>query len=242
MLKLNNVYIKHGEREIIKNISFSLYKGESLSIIGPSGCGKSTLLLAIANLKDIEKGSIIDEFKDSSLILQNNSLFPWKNIKENIELGILQSNKDKSSREDIIRDISERLNITHILNKLPSQVSGGEKQRAAVARALCINPKLLLMDEPTSALDLINKENFQNLLLEIQKSYDIASIIVTHNIEEAVILGKKVAIMDDGEIKKIIDNPFYGQAHVRKSYEFFNMCNEIREELEVLGGLDNEEK
>lgn len=235
MLELKNVYVNYGKRDIIKNISFSLYKGETLSIIGPSGCGKSTLLLAIAKLNEISKGEIVDTFNDSGLILQNNSLFPWKTIRKNIELGLTQRSIDKNKIDEIVYSVSEKLKITHILDKLPSQVSGGEKQRASVARILSFKPQLLLMDEPTSALDSINKENFQNVLLDIQNKYNIASIIVTHNIEEAVILGKNIAIMNDGEIIKIIKNPYYGQAHIRKSYEIFNKCNEIRSYLEELG-------
>ncbi|MGL5352609.1 MAG: ABC transporter ATP-binding protein [Clostridium sp.] len=235
MLEVKNLYVGYGERDILKNISFSLSKGETISIIGPSGCGKSTLLLTIADLKKFNKGEINDSFKDKGLILQNHGLFPWKTIKENIELGLISKGTSKDEIEIKVNEIAGNLKITHVLEKYPSQVSGGEKQRAAVARVLVLNPELLLMDEPSSALDSINKEIFQNLLCKIQKQYNMGYIIVTHNIEEAVILGQKIAIMINGEIKSIIENPCYGRQEIRKTYEFFDKCTEIRVLLESLG-------
>lgn len=232
MLEVKNLYKSYGERNILKNISFSLDKGETLSIIGPSGCGKSTLLLSLAELNEISSGEIKDKFRDKALILQNNSLFPWKTIKQNIELGLISRKFSKVDINKEINLIAEDLNITHILDKYPSEVSGGERQRAAVARSLVLNPDLLLLDEPSSALDSINKEKFQNLLCKLQEKYNMAYIIVTHNIEEAVVLGKKIAVMNNGKIKKIIDNPYYGRHDIRKSYEFFDKCNEVREYLE----------
>ncbi len=232
MLEVKNLYKSYGERNILKNISFSLDKGETLSIIGPSGCGKSTLLLSLAELNDITNGEIKDKFRDKALILQNNSLFPWKTIKQNIELGLISRRFSKVDINKEINLIAEDLNITHILDKYPSEVSGGERQRAAVARSLVLNPDLLLLDEPSSALDSINKEKFQNLLCKLQEKYNMVYIIVTHNIEEAVVLGKKIAVMSNGKIKKIIDNPYYGRHDIRKSYEFFDKCNEVREYLE----------
>ena len=232
MLEVKNIYVSYGEREILKNISFSLSKGETLSIIGPSGCGKSTLLLAIANQKEINHGNIVNEFKDTNLILQSNGLFPWKTIKENIKLGLIIRGRSKEKIEEAVEKIALDLSIEHILDKYPSEVSGGEKQRTALARALVLNSDLLLMDEPSSALDSINKENFQNILCKIQEEYKMSYIIVTHNIEEAVILGKKIAIIIDGEIKQVIDNEYYGQGNIRKSYKFFDKCNELRDALE----------
>lgn len=240
MLEVKNLYVNYGEREILKNISFSLYKGETLSIIGPSGCGKSTLLLSIANQKEIRYGNILNEFKDTNLILQNNGLFPWKTIKENIKLGLIVKGTSKEEMDNIIGKIALDLNIKHVLDKYPTEVSGGEKQRTALARALVLNSDLLLMDEPSSALDSINKENFQNILCKIQEDYNMSYIIVTHNIEEAVILGKKIAIIIDGEIKRVIDNEYYGQGNIRKSYKFFDKCNEIREVLEGFREKKNE--
>jgi ABC-type nitrate/sulfonate/bicarbonate transport system ATPase subunit len=235
MLEVKNLYVSYGERDILKNISFSLSKGETISIIGPSGCGKSTLLLSIANLKENTSGNISNKFKDTNLILQSNGLFPWKTIKENIQLGLIIKGISKDKIKKSTEKIALNLNIEHILDKYPSEVSGGEKQRTALARALVLDSDLLLMDEPSSALDSINKENFQNILCRIQKEYNMSYIIVTHNIEEAVILGKRIAIMIDGEIKKIIENPYYGQGSARKSYEFFDKCNELRAILEAYG-------
>lgn len=235
MLLVKNLYANYGERDILKNISFSLGKGETLSIIGPSGCGKSTLLLTLADLKEFNSGKVKDDFKDKGLILQNHGLFPWKTIKENILLGLITREILKEESEKLTKAIATSLNITNILNKYPAEVSGGERQRAAVARVLVLNPELLLMDEPSSALDSINKEVFQNILCKIQSEYNMSYIIVTHNIEEAVVLGKRIAVMVNGEIKSVIDNNCYGKNDIRKTYEFFDKCTEVRVLLETLG-------
>lgn len=240
MLKVKNLYVSYGERDILKNISFSLSKGETLSIIGPSGCGKSTLLLSIANQKDIKSGKVSNEFKNTNLILQSNGLFPWKTIKENIKLGLIVKGTPKEEMEKSIDKIALDLNIKHVLDKYPAEVSGGEKQRTALARALVLNSDLLLMDEPSSALDSMNKENFQNILCKIQEEYNMSYIVVTHNIEEAVVLGKNIVIINNGEIKRIINNEYYGQGNIRKSYKFFDKCNEVREALEGVRDQKNE--
>lgn len=230
MLVLDKLGLKIEQRNILTDISFSLKEDETISIIGPSGCGKSTLLLTIADLKNNFTGRLENTFENTALILQGYGIFPWKTIRENIELVLKDINKKSKNR--LIEEIAKSLNINHILDSYPENISGGEKQRAAVARSLALKPKLLLMDEPTSALDSINKENLQNIILDIQKKHKISVILVTHNIEEAVILGKKIGIMKDGMIVKIIDNQYYGMSEIRKNYDFFDKCNEIREILE----------
>lgn len=230
MLVLDKLGLKIEQRNILTDISFSLKEDETISIIGPSGCGKSTLLLTIADLKNNFTGRLENTFENTALILQGYGIFPWKTIRENIELVLKDINKKSKNR--LIEQIAKSLNINHILDSYPENISGGEKQRAAVARSLALKPKLLLMDEPTSALDSINKENLQNIILDIQKKHKISVILVTHNIEEAVILGKKIVVMKDGMIVKIIDNQYYGMSEIRKNYDFFDKCNEIREILE----------
>ncbi|MGL4989894.1 MAG: ABC transporter ATP-binding protein [Sarcina sp.] len=230
MLNLDNLGLKIEGRNILTDISFSLKEDETISIIGPSGCGKSTLLLTIASLKDNFTGSFKNTFENTALILQGYGIFQWKTIRENIALVLKDMNKKNKNK--LIEEIAKSLNIDHILDSYPENISGGEKQRAAVARSLALNPKLLLMDEPTSALDSINKENLQNIILDIQRKHKISFILVTHNIEEAVILGKRIAVMKDGMIVKFIENQYYGMNEIRKSYDFFDKCNEIREILE----------
>ncbi|HAX73726.1 MAG TPA: ABC transporter ATP-binding protein [Firmicutes bacterium] len=239
MLNIKNVAVTYPERDILKNISFSLNKGETIAIIGPSGCGKSTLLLALAGLKSISNGEISNTFSDSGLILQNHGLFPWKTVKKNLLLGLKSRKYCKEKMELKINEITTQLKINHLLHQYPNQLSGGEKQRVAVARVLVYNPELLLLDEPSSALDSLNKRNFQSLLLQIQKKYGMSYIIVTHDIEEAVFLGQKVFVMQDGEIKSVIENQCYHQVD-RKSYDFFDKCNEVRSELEKFGVIGDE--
>ncbi|MGL4772722.1 MAG: ABC transporter ATP-binding protein, partial [Clostridium sp.] len=210
MLKIKELSLKLNNKEILKNISLTLNKGETLSIIGPSGCGKSTLLLTLGGIHENFTGDILSSSKKTSLILQNGGLFPWKTVYENIEFSMINLKISKEEKKKRIEEISNSLNISKLLNKYPNDLSGGERQRVAVSRSLILNPDVLLLDEPSSALDSMNKDNFQNLLMELQKKLNLTFIIVTHNIEEAIFLGKKIAIMSNGEIKSIKDNPLYG--------------------------------
>lgn len=237
MLSLNNLNLTLDNKKILNDISFTLEKGETLSIIGPSGCGKSSLLLCIGGIHKTFSGEIKNSFNNKSLILQQHGLFPWKNIKDNISLALVNSNKSTKEINITIEDISKELKIQHILESYPNEVSGGEKQRAAVARSLVTNPDLLLMDEPSSALDLINKDNFQKLLVDLQIHYNFTFIIVTHNIEEAVFMGKKIAVMDNGKIKQILHNDCYGNSDIRDSYEYFVKCKEIKNLLKNVESL-----
>lgn len=240
MLEVKNLNVNYGERDILKNVSFSLNKGETISIIGPSGCGKSTLLLAIARLKEVTSGDILNSFSDTGLILQNHGLFPWKTIRDNLALGLLSRQYKKDTIQTKIDAIASSFKINHLLDKFPAELSGGERQRAAVARVLVFNPEILLLDEPSSALDSLNKSNFQDLLCNIQKNFNMSYILVTHDIEEAVLLGQKILVMIDGEVKSILSNDCYGKRDIRSSYEFFDKCNEVRNLLNEFGGLKNE--
>ena len=250
MLSIKKLSIKYDDTEILKEISLDIKKGESISIIGPSGCGKSTLLLAIGGLIHVSDGIVEKEYDDYGLILQDHGLLPWKTVEENIALGLIARDYSKNIIKEKVKEMAEELKILHLLNKYPSNLSGGERQRVAVARALVFEPDLLLFDEPTSALDSMNKDNFQNLLLKLQDKHKISYIIVTHNIEEAVILGEKIVVMNKGKIYEILDNEYIKSnknkfdisyiKSLRKSYEFFKKCVEVREVLEKAGGYCDE--
>lgn len=237
MLNVKNIGLTIDNKTILSDISFTLEKGDTLSIIGPSGCGKSTLLLCLSDIHKYDKGEIDSSFEKKALILQQNALFPWKTVRENINLALINENLSTTQKNSIVDNISKELKINHILDSYPNEISGGEKQRAAVCRSLVTTADLLLMDEPSSALDLINKDNFQNLLINLQLQYNLTYIIVTHSIEEAVFMGKKIAVMDKGKIKKIIHNDCFGNSEIRDTYEYFSKCKEIKHILENVENL-----
>lgn len=236
MINCNNISFKYNDFEALNNISFKLNDNQSMAIIGPSGCGKTTLLYCLAGLLKPEEGNIIinndvltDIRLETSVILQDHGLFPWKSVENNI---LLAQKVRKSIDHDRIDKILELLEIKDKKHAFPKQLSGGQKQRVGIARALATNPDLLLMDEPTSSLDAITKEKIQSLILKIYKHNPMNMIFVTHDIEEAVYLGKKICVMKDKEIKTIIDNPLFGQEKARTNMDFYEVCLQVRKVLE----------
>lgn len=225
--------------EIIDRISIDIKSNTTTAIIGPSGCGKTTLLYLIAGLLPYEEGEIRVNSgmvngvrKSTGIILQNYGLFPWKTIKQNILLGLKARGVPKEKSIIMLEEIIKELGIESISNQYPADVSGGQKQRAAIARTLVLNPDLLLMDEASSALDALTKETIQDLLLNIFQTRKTTMVFVTHSIEEAVFLGQNIIIMEEGKIKNIIDNKNVGMAEHRRSKVFYETCSMVRSSLE----------
>lgn len=225
----------------LKDVSFEVEKGESCSIIGPSGCGKSTLLFIISGLLKATSGEVRIEgrkidcpSKDVSLVLQDYGLFPWMNVYENVAFGLRVRKVKKDDEKVIVNRTLDELGIKNFEKHYPKQLSGGIRQRVAIARALATNPRILLMDEPFSSLDALNREKMQNLLLEIWKKSRITFVLVTHSIEEAVFLSRKIVVLSPrpGTVKKIIENNSAGEEEYRFSDEYFRKCREVRKSIE----------
>ena len=226
----------------LENVSFEVKKGESCAIIGESGCGKSTLLLILAGLLKPTRGEVIIDgsivtkpMKNVSLILQDYGLFPWKNVYDNIALGLKIR---RVGRDEIRRKVSSlinRLGLEGFERHYPKQLSGGMRQRVAFARALATNPEILLMDEPFSSLDALSRENLQNFLLKLWQENKITMVLVTHSIEEAVFLGKRIVVLTPrpGKVKAIVENPMAGSLDYRYREEYFRKCREIRRIIEA---------
>lgn len=229
MIKIENLKVRYGKEYALDGVSLNFQKGKSYGIIGESGCGKTTLLYLISGLiKEFEGDVSVNG--ETSLILQNLGLFNWFTVEKNIELGI----KEKLTKEDMKKKVNEvltNLSLETQRKKYPKELSGGQKQRVAIGRTLISNPEILLLDEATSSLDSINKENIQDLLLDIKKSSKNTMIFVTHNIEEAVFLGEEIIVMKKGKVHKIISNPYFGDKDIRRKTEYFNICNKVRGEL-----------
>jgi NitT/TauT family transport system ATP-binding protein len=226
--------------------SLTLAEGDSIAVIGPSGCGKSTLLLAMAGLLAPTSGvlevggePVSGPRLRTSLILQDFGLLPWKTVRDNAELGLRIRRYPSSERRARAAEALARVGLTDFLNLYPSELSGGMRQRLALARALALDADLLLMDEPLSALDALTREDLQDLLLALWLDHKHTSVLVTHSIEEAVYLGRTVLVMSPrpGCISAVVDNPGMGSTDYRQTEAFYAKCAELRSLLAAEGAL-----
>ena len=203
--KVNFSYSDEKEKQVLKEVSFSLKKGEIISILGENGAGKSTILNLISDFNKPTNGKIIKNNGSkifSTIITQEYSLLEWKTVAENIELSMLSLNMNEKEMKEKINELIELLNLQNYANKLPSQLSGGLKQRTAIARALAPNPELLLLDEPFSFLDAQVKKSLLKDIKKIIKSKNKSAIFVTHDVRDAVILSDKIFFIKNNKLKR----------------------------------------
>jgi nitrate/nitrite transport system ATP-binding protein len=196
-----------GQYVALKNITLDIKEGEFVSLVGHSGCGKSTLLNAIAGLDLATLGGVLLEGKlitepgpDRMVVFQNYSLLPWLNVYENIALAVdeVYSNRSTGERREIIEHHINLVGLTQAVKKRPSELSGGMKQRVAIARALAIRPKLLLLDEPFGALDALTRGGLQEQLMHICEESHVTSVMVTHDVDEALLLSDRIVLLTNG--------------------------------------------
>lgn len=248
MLNMKNVSISYKKKKeiinVIKDFSLQINQGESVVILGPSGCGKSTLINALAGTLVVESGDIdyVKEDKRQPLnpkihkigiIPQNCGLLPWKTVKDNCLLPLkIRGERVNESRSEEITSIYESLDIEKLLHKYPKELSGGQAQRAAIARAFIMRPDLLLMDEPFSALDEITREEARELFLKIWKQNKPTTILVTHSIEEALYLGNRIIVMGThkGNVKYQMQNPYFGESSPQ-NLEYLTTKELLRKQL-----------
>lgn len=195
----------------IDNVSLTIQKGEFVSLLGPSGCGKSTLLNLVAGLEHAQQGTITVNGKDCStpgpdrvVVFQEHALFPWLTVLDNVAFGLKQKGLGKKEREELAREQIKSVHLSRFADRYPHELSGGMKQRAAIARALAMDPEILLMDEPFAALDEQTRLILHKELEEIWMRTKKTILFITHNIREAVILSDRVLVMSTrpGTIKK----------------------------------------
>ncbi len=206
--------INRKPRLVLDNINLTVQPGEFVSIVGASGCGKSTLLRLIVGLDDEYSGEVrLDGERisttslDRGIIFQDHRLFPWMTLEQNIELALLNTDTPKARRAQIVADHIALVNLKGFEKAYPHQLSGGMAQRAAIARALVTEPKLLLLDEPLGALDALTRVHVQNELQRIWMAQQSTMLMVTHDVEEALYLGDRVIVMspNPGRIRRIVD-------------------------------------
>ncbi|MBE4418616.1 ABC transporter ATP-binding protein [Vibrio parahaemolyticus] len=196
-----------GEFIALKNVDLQINKGEFVSLIGHSGCGKSTVLNLVAGLYMPTDGGVIVDGRevagpgpDRAVVFQNHSLLPWLTVYQNVELAVKQiaGKKGKAWIQEQVNHYLELIQMQHAAHKKPDEISGGMKQRVGIARALALQPKVLLMDEPFSALDALTRAHLQDALMKIQAELNNTVIMITHDVDEAVLLSDKIVMMTNG--------------------------------------------
>ncbi len=197
-----------GPLKVLDQVDLKMNKGEFVSLIGHSGCGKSTVLNIVAGLLEATEGGVLLEGRevnspgpDRAVVFQNHSLLPWLTVYENVRLAVDQvfrRSKTKQERHEWTLHNLELVHMEHAMDRRPDEISGGMKQRVGIARALCMEPKVLLMDEPFGALDSLTRTHMQDSLMEIQAELGNTVIMITHDVDEAVLLSDRIVMMTNG--------------------------------------------
>ncbi|MFT5758821.1 MAG: nitrate/nitrite transport system ATP-binding protein [Alteromonadaceae bacterium] len=197
-----------GSFTALKDVNLQIKKGEFISLIGHSGCGKSTVLNIVAGLYQATNGGVLLNNKEvnepgpeRAVVFQNHSLLPWLTSYQNVELAVKQVFKKTKSKAQMKEWIEYNLKLVHMdhaMHKRPDEISGGMKQRVGIARALAMQPEVLLMDEPFGALDALTRAHMQDSLMEIQKELNNTVIMITHDVDEAVLLSDRIVMMTNG--------------------------------------------
>ena len=210
---LNNIYKSFGHTKVIENINLEVEQGEILSLLGESGCGKTTTLKLIAGILSPDSGDIYIgekrindlpiEKRKAVIVFQDYVLFPHLNIEKNVGFGLKMMGKPKDEIKSKVDEMLSLVSLEGYNKRYPHELSGGQKQRIALARALAIEPSVLLLDEPFSNLDANLKESVRDLVMTIQRKLNITTIMVTHEKEEAMMYSDKIAVMIDGKIEQL---------------------------------------
>lgn len=220
MIRLEHIWISFEETQVLKDVSLSVKRGEFLTVIGRSGCGKTTMLKLMNGLCTPDSGQVYVEGKDIAgedivtlrrnmgYVIQNRGLFPHMTVEKNITyVPVISGKKDKKENRNLAKKLIELVGLSEeMLSRYPSELSGGQQQRVGLARALAAEPKIMLMDEPFGALDEITRRTMQEEILRLHKVLGLTIVFITHDIREAMKLGDRVLVMEEGQIVQL-DTP-----------------------------------
>lgn len=242
-----------GHHVILENVNLTVGADEFISVIGHSGCGKSTLLKIVAGLEQASSGRVTLEGRpirkpgaERMMVFQHYSLLPWLTVRENIRLAVDEVLKSASRAEKaaIVQEHLDMVNLTAAAEKYPDEISGGMKQRVGIARAIAIRPKMLLMDEPFGALDALTRGKLQRQVLEIWEQHRQAVLMITHDVDEALLMSDRIVLMTNGpaaQIGEIVTVPFphpRDRQQLRESPEYFELRNHLLNFLDRHFGAD----
>ncbi len=228
IVSLKNVsksYPGSGSSWAIKDLSLEVMEGEFFCLVGPSGCGKSTLLKMIAAVEQPTSGTVTKP-ADISMVFQSGALLPWLNVEDNVGFGLKMKNTAKTEIKEKVAKYLALINLTGFNSKYPRELSGGMRQRVGIARALAVNPKVLLLDEPFSALDALTTTELHRDLLKIWQETKITIIMVSHLLEEAILLADRIGVMTKGNLRGILDVSLPRPRQL-KSEDFYNLEDKL---------------
>jgi NitT/TauT family transport system ATP-binding protein len=223
--KVSKIFEPQGEAAL-KDVSFSVKRGEFLCIIGPSGCGKSTVLKIICGLERETSGSILTP-ANSALVFQNGALLPWLTVYDNIAFGIRARQEDEHEVNLICQKYIGLMGLSDFSEKYPRELSGGQRQRVGIARAMAVDPEVLLLDEPFSALDAKTTDELHRDIINMWEQTQKTIVMVSHLIEESAALADRVILMKNGTIDRQFKINLPRPRHERTE-EFLRLTNEIR--------------
>jgi len=257
MINIQNLNFSYPDNtHVFKNFTWKIKAGETWSVLGLSGSGKTTLLFLLSGLIKADSGeiqitgsNITRPRPKTGFIMQEHGLLSWATVEKNIRLGFKirrfygpdgkhspkNSTFDKKLEIEAVEYWLDRLDINDLRDKYPSQISGGQKQRTAIARTMVLKPDLLLMDEPFTSLDLKTSDSLQNLILDLNNENAATGITVTHNLQEAIYLGKHIMVLKgEGDDSLIFENPGAGTPDYKNSSEYVRMYAKLQKVMENL--------
>lgn len=238
-LQFDGVAKTFGSLEVIKRFDNRISSGEIVALVGPSGCGKSTLLHMVAGLETPSEGRVVaggagveSPSPERTLVFQEHALYPWLTLRDNVALALEFQNQPKQAARAQARDWLERVQLTGFEDYYPHQVSGGMRQRAALARAFIARPKVLLLDEPFGALDALTRMTLQSVLKDLIKEERPTVMLVTHDVDEALYLADRVLVFSHRPATVLREIQL---GHIPKTHDLSAFAYERREVLKLLG-------